>query len=126
MKIKSTAFEEGQMIPLIYSCDGDNINPPLEISEATGGAQSLALIMDDPDAPNGTFTHWVVWDINPTTYQIPENSVPEGAIQGLNSAGRPGYHGPCPPLNCMHSAENLISLKTLRFQKYKEKLILVL
>ena len=110
MKLKSPAFEENQLIPPIYTCEGDGISPPLEISETSGGAQSLALIIDDPDAPNGTFTHWVVWDISPQTQHIPENNVPEEAIQGLNSAGRVGYHGPCPPSGVHHYHFKLYAL----------------
>lgn len=97
MKISSFAFAEGASIPPKYTCDGENISPPLIIGEVPGSAVSLGLIMDDPDAPSGTFTHWVMWDINPDAVEISENSVPEGAIQGLNSANKNEYTGPCPP-----------------------------
>src|SRR3989344_9637449 len=97
MKIKSPAFEENQMIPKIYSCDGDGVNPALEISEVPENAHSLALIVDDPDAPNGTFTHWLLWNIPPITREIPQNSFPQGSVQGMNGAGKFGYIAPCPP-----------------------------
>jgi len=97
MRIKSPAFEENQPIPPMYACDGENYNPPLEFIDVPTNAQSLALIMDDPDAPTGTFTHWLVWNIPPLTAKIEENSVPERSEQGLNSGGNPGYMGPCPP-----------------------------
>ncbi|MBI2621095.1 MAG: YbhB/YbcL family Raf kinase inhibitor-like protein [Candidatus Levybacteria bacterium] len=102
MKIKSPVFSENQIIPTIYTCDGDNINPHLDILETPANAQSLALIMDDPDAPNGTFTHWMMWNISPQIKEIPEGGVPEGAIQGLNSGGRVGYFPPCPPTGMHH------------------------
>lgn len=97
MKLKSPAFEDSQMIPSIYTCDGDNINPPLEISGIPPSAKSLALIMDDPDAPRGTFTHWLMWNIPPDTSKISENDWVEDSEQGLNDAGELGYMGPCPP-----------------------------
>lgn len=97
MKLKSPAFEEGQLIPPIYTCDGDNINPPLEITDVPANAQSLALIVDDPDAPNGTFTHWLLWNMSPLTREISENISPGVASQGMNGAGQQGYLGACPP-----------------------------
>ena len=102
MKLKSPAFEENQPIPPIYTCDGDNISPPFEILDVPANAQSLALIMDDPDAPNGTFTHWLMWNISPQTHEIVENNIPEGSEQGTNSAGQLGYLGPCPPAGVHH------------------------
>src|SRR3989344_3122442 len=110
MKIKSPAFEENQTIPIIYTCDGDNINPHLDISEVPPSAQSLVLIMDDPDAPDGTFTHWMVWDIPPQTLEISENSFPEGSTQGINSAGQVGYFAPCPPSGLHHYHFKLFAL----------------
>ena len=110
MKIKSSAFEDNQMIPPIYTCDGDNTNPPLEFIDVPTNAQSLALIVDDPDAPNGTFTHWLVWDISPLTREIAENSPLEGAIQGINSGGHAGYFAPCPPNGIHHYRFKLYAL----------------
>ncbi len=97
MRIKSPAFEENQPIPPIFACDGQNHNPPLELIDVPTNAQSLTLIMDDPDAPTGTFTHWMIWNIPPLTSNIEEKNVPLEAEEGLNSAGHKGYMGPCPP-----------------------------
>lgn len=101
MKLASTAFEHGQPIPSKYTCDGDDVNPQLHISDIPEGTQSLALIMDDPDAPAGTanpgWVHWVVYNISPVTTDIAENSVPDGGTEGQNDFGNTGYGGPCPP-----------------------------
>lgn len=97
MKITSPAFAEGEMIPKKYTCDGEGISPPLAISGIPPETKSLALIADDPDAPSGTFTHWVVWDIDPKTAEIAEGDIPAGAVSGTNSGGRIGYYPPCPP-----------------------------
>ncbi len=97
MKITSSAFEHNQSIPPKYTCDGDDTNPPLSISEIPEGCKSLVLIHDDPDAPGGTWVHWILWNIEPSVTEIEENSVPPGAKQGTNSWDRTGYGGPCPP-----------------------------
>lgn len=73
------------------------MSPPLEISGVPEGAKSMVLIMDDPDATHGLWVHWVLWNISPDTKEIPENSVPAGAAEGMTSFGKPGYGGPCPP-----------------------------
>lgn len=97
MKITSPVFENNGNIPPKYTCDGEGINPPLAIGDAPEGAQSLALIMDDPDAPlAGGFVHWVVFNIDPNVKEVKENSVPENTIQGTTSAGKAGYVGPMP------------------------------
>jgi Raf kinase inhibitor-like YbhB/YbcL family protein len=96
MKITSSGFQQGTSIPSKFSCDGTNTNPPLQISDVPPEAKSLVLIVDDPDAPNGTFTHLVVWNISPQTRTIGEGSAPKG-VQGTNDFGRSGYGGPCPP-----------------------------
>ncbi len=97
MTISSPAFAQGQAIPKKYTCDDAGINPPLNISSVPQEAQSLVLIMDDPDAPGGTWTHWIVWNILPSVTSIAENSVPPGAIVGQGSSGQNVYGGPCPP-----------------------------
>lgn len=97
MKIESAAFQHNQSIPSKHTCDGQNVNPPLTFSDIPAEAKSLVLINDDPDAPAGTWVHWTVWNISPTTTQIPENSVPQGAVEGITSFRKPGYGGPCPP-----------------------------
>lgn len=92
--ITSTAFDEGELIPRRYTCDGDNINPPLDVENMPDGTQTIALIMEDPDAPNGVFTHWTAWNLPP------DISIPEGrqhTMNGTNSGGKAGYIGPCPP-----------------------------
>ena len=85
------------MIPSEYTCDGADRNPPLTIRNIPAKAGSLALIVDDPDAPRGTWVHWVLWNIGPGTTEIPSNSVPSGALQGRNDFGKQAYGGPCPP-----------------------------
>lgn len=110
MKIKSPAFEENQPIPPVYTCDGDNVNPPLQISDVPANAQSLALIVDDPDAPNGTFTHWLLWNMSPQNHEIAENSAPDGATQGTNGADQLGYLGACPPSGVHHYRFKLYAL----------------
>jgi Raf kinase inhibitor-like YbhB/YbcL family protein len=111
MKLTCPSFEDDQMIPSIYTCDSDNINPPLEISDVPQGTKSLALIMDDPDAPGGAFTHWMMWNIPPDTKIIDENDWPQGAEQGLNDGGELGYYGPCPPEGVHHYRFKLYALK---------------
>ncbi len=96
MKITSSAFQQGGNIPSKFTCDGANTNPPLQISDVPPEAKSLVLIVDDPDAPSGLFTHWAVWNISPQTSTIAEGSTPKG-VQGTNDFGRSGYGGPCPP-----------------------------
>jgi Raf kinase inhibitor-like YbhB/YbcL family protein len=96
MKITSSAFQEGASIPSKFSCDGANTSPPLQIAEVPSGAKSLALIVDDPDAPSGLFTHWTVWNISAQINAIAEGSAPKG-VQGTNDFGKSGYGGPCPP-----------------------------
>ena len=100
--LKSAAFSEGGWIPEKYTCDGDNVSPPLEWSGLPLGTASLALICDDPDAPMGTWVHWVVFNIPPETDGLPENVPPErelkqGGLQGINDFRKIGYGGPCPP-----------------------------
>jgi hypothetical protein len=96
MKITSSAFQEGGNIPSKFTCDGGDTSPPLQIAEAPSGAKSLVLIADDPDAPSGLFTHWMVWNISPQTGTLGEGSAPKG-VQGTNDFGKSGYGGPCPP-----------------------------
>lgn len=97
MKITSSAFQEGGNIPAKFTCDGANVNPPLHIGQVPAEAKSLALIVDDPDAPGGLFIHWLVWGIDSKTTDIAENSVPPNALEGKNGFGKSGYGGPCPP-----------------------------
>ena len=95
--VDSSVFKPGAMIPKQFTCKGANVNPPLHFQGVPRGAKSLALIVDDPDAPTGLFTHWLVWNIDAVTSQLSTNSVPAGAVQGTNDFGKVGYGGPCPP-----------------------------
>lgn len=97
MTITSPVFNHNGFIPKKYTCDGEDINPPLEISGVPVNAKSLVLVVDDPDAPGKTWVHWTLWNINPQTTRIDENSVPAGAVGGVTDFGKPGYGGPCPP-----------------------------
>jgi hypothetical protein len=97
MILESSAFANNTNIPSKFTCDGEDINPPLSIKEVPIEAKSLVLIMDDPDAPMGTWLHWTVWNIDPATSEIVENSIPPGAGEGATDFSRPGYGGPCPP-----------------------------
>jgi len=94
LEVSSPAFEEGGAIPARYTCEGMNINPPLQIGQIPEGTQTLVLIVEDPDTAKGVFDHWIVWNIPPGN-RIEENSHP--GISGTNGAGKTGYHGPCPP-----------------------------
>lgn len=96
LKVTSSAFENSGMIPSKYTCDGIDVNPQLSIEGIPPKTKSLVLIMDDPDAPMGTWVHWVLWNIH-IDGEIEENNVPGGAVQGVNSGGEISYAGPCPP-----------------------------
>ncbi len=110
MKLTSSAFTNNSNLPAQYTCDGAGTNPPLRISDVPTNAQSLVLIMDDPDALAGTFVHWLVWNIEPQPIEIEENSLPNGAISGTNSARRTGYVPPCPPSGTHHYVFKLYAL----------------
>jgi len=112
MKITSSVFINNENIPVKYTCDGEGVNPPLRIEGVPDSAQSLALIVDDPDAPSGTFIHWTLWNIKPQTTEIPENSVPAGSVQGATSTGDPGYVSPCPPTGTHRYNFKLYALDT--------------
>jgi len=94
LNITSPAFENNGFVPSKYTCDGADVNPPLKIKDVPKGTESLVLIVDDPDAPMGTWDHWIVWNIPPTE-AIDEDSVP--GIEGMNDFNRHSYGGPCPP-----------------------------
>lgn len=97
MKITSPSFEHNQNMSSKYSCDGENVNPPLQFIDIPQNAKSLVLIVDDPDAPSKTWIHWVVFNIDPKTSGIEENSKPTTGIEGMTDFGRTGWGGPCPP-----------------------------
>jgi len=97
MKITSQAFNNGGKIPDKYTLYGDNIIPPLHLEEVPEKARSLALVVEDPDAPKGTFNHWILFNVDPRTRDIKENCVPVMATQGRNDFGEVEYDGPKPP-----------------------------
>ena len=102
IKVTSPAFTQGGVIPVQYTCDGKDISPPLSWTEGSSGTQSYALIADDPDAPMGTWVHWVAYNLPASAASLPENVAKEerlsdGAVQGVNDFKRYGYGGPCPP-----------------------------
>jgi len=102
LELKSSAFAEGGTIPKKYTCDGQNISPPLSWTAPPKGTNSLALVCDDPDAPGGVWVHWVLFGLAPETKELPEAISPQevvlgGAKQGRNDFGKLGYGGPCPP-----------------------------
>jgi len=102
MKLSTTAFTPGGLIPLPYTCDGSDFSPDLEWEDAPAGTRSFALIMDDPDAPRGTWVHWLIYNIPAPAFRLAaklprEAEHPSGLKQGANSWGRIGYNGPCPP-----------------------------
>ena len=101
MQIKSAAFQEGGMIPARYTCDREDVSPPLSWTEIPDGTAGLALIVDDPDAPMGTWVHWVLYDMPPDATGLPEDVPPDekpaaGGCHGITDFGRIGYGGPCP------------------------------
>jgi Raf kinase inhibitor-like YbhB/YbcL family protein len=97
LKITSPAFQNNGHITSKYTCDGEDIDPPLMIENCPQGAKSIAIIVDDPDAPVGIWVHWVIWNIAPNVKEIKENTVPQGAVEGMNDFGKHSYGGPCPP-----------------------------
>lgn len=97
MEILSSAFSNNDYLPQQYTCDGQDISPPLKFQDVPETARSLVIIVDDPDAPMGDFVHWTVWDINPNVDEIAEDSVPLDGIEGATDFGSSGYGGPCPP-----------------------------
>jgi Raf kinase inhibitor-like YbhB/YbcL family protein len=112
LTVSSPAFRQGNLIPATYTCDGPDINPPLLIEHVPLAAKTLALIMDDPDAPGGMWVHWILWNIDPGTHEIKENSVPGGAKQGRNDFGKTTYGGPCPPSGTHRYFFKLFALDT--------------
>ncbi|MGB9634938.1 MAG: YbhB/YbcL family Raf kinase inhibitor-like protein, partial [Candidatus Micrarchaeia archaeon] len=101
MKLVSSAFDNNGIIPEKYTCEGIDVNPPLHIDSIPDGTESIAIIVDDPDAPLGTFTHWIAWNIPPALTDIPENATLD--YEGTNDFGSVGYGGPCPPRNSQHT-----------------------
>jgi Raf kinase inhibitor-like YbhB/YbcL family protein len=97
MTLTSSAFKDGAPVPRRFTCDGDGVSPPLAWSNPPSGTRELVLVVEDPDAPGGTFVHWTLFGIPAQTTAIHEGAVPKGAAQGENSAGDDAWTGPCPP-----------------------------
>jgi Raf kinase inhibitor-like YbhB/YbcL family protein len=112
VKLTSPAFTDNGSIPARFTCQGDDVNPRLDIEGVPAGAKSLVLIMDDPDAPAGTWDHWIVFNVAPDTASIAEDSVPAGAVQGRNGWGNSEYGGPCPPSGTHRYVFKLYALDT--------------
>lgn len=110
MQITSPAFGHNQNIPPQYTCDGADISPPLAIAGVPDTTKSLALIIDDPDAPRGDWVHWLAWNIDPKTTEIKANSVPANATQGTTDFDRTSWGGPCPPSGTHHYHFKLYAL----------------
>lgn len=121
LTITSTAFATNSEIPVLYTCEGNDVSPPLAWSGAPAATKSFALIVDDPDAPDPaapktTWVHWVLYDVPATTIGLPEavasNALPAGSREGVNSWGRTGYGGPCPPVGRHRYFHKLYALDT--------------
>ncbi len=119
LKLQSTAFKEGGRIPDKYTCNGDDISPALNWGKAEAGVNSWALIVEDPDAPRGVFTHWIIYNIPANVTSLSEGlptreKLDNGALQGKNDALKVGYSGPCPPPGPVHHYHfNLYALDAL-------------
>jgi Raf kinase inhibitor-like YbhB/YbcL family protein len=132
LTVASAAFESGRPIPVKYTCQGDDVSPPLRWEGAPATTKSFALICDDPDAPGGTWVHWVIYNQPPDAASLLENTaksvaLPNGGAQGRNSFGNIGYGGPCPPGGKAHryffKVYALDVALTLKDQPDKEKLL---
>jgi Raf kinase inhibitor-like YbhB/YbcL family protein len=107
LTLTSSAFRDGEPIPVIHSCDGEDLSPQLAWTGAPVETRTFALICDDPDAPRGTWVHWLIWNLGADTVELgqgvpPRPQLPSGARQGLNDGGDLGYAGPCPPPGAPH------------------------
>ena len=125
--MNSSAFENNSHIPVKYTCDGSNINPPLTIEGITAETKTLVLIVDDPDCPTGTFDHWIVWNISPITRKIGENTIP--GTEGISSYRKHAYGGPCPPYGThryffkVYALDTQLDLKSNSTKKDVEKVM---
>ena len=112
MNLTSPDFGEGGNIPERFTCDGKDIAPTLKIDGVPKEAKSLVLIVDDPDAPGGNFTHWLIWNVMPDLTEIVANKLPAHALQGVNDFGKSRYSGPCPPAGVHRYCFRLFALDT--------------
>ena len=106
-QLSSPAFKSGDAIPAKYTCDGLNISPPLQWEDVPQNTQSIAIVVDDPDAPSGLWTHWILYNLAPSMRSLQERvskdfKLPDGSMQAENDYGKPGYGGPCPPSGTHH------------------------
>jgi hypothetical protein len=111
MSVSSPVVVAGGRLPSEYTCDGKGVSPPLTIQGVPSRAKALALVVTDPDAPGGTFTHWSVWNINPSTTTIAEGSKPRGATEDENGFGKVGWGSPCPPSGIHHYVFTVYALE---------------
>jgi Raf kinase inhibitor-like YbhB/YbcL family protein len=110
--VDSPAFGDGQQIPRAYTCDGAGVSPPLSWSGLPSATRSVALVVDDPDAPGGSFVHWLVRDIAPSVSRVDRGQVPEGGTQITNSSDGDSYFGPCPPSGTHHYRFTVYALRS--------------
>ncbi len=120
LKVESTAFADNEPIPDKYTCNGNDTSPPLMVTGIPNGTKSLALVVEDPDAPSGLWIHWLVWNM-PVASELKEDNVPAGALQGTTSEGSTGYHGPCPPSGTHRYMFKAYALDTLFTLSSKSK-----
>jgi Raf kinase inhibitor-like YbhB/YbcL family protein len=113
ISVTSPAFGDGQTIPERYTCRGAGQSPPLRWSGVPAGSSSVALVVTDPDAPRGTFVHWVLYDLPGEDGELSAGQVPAGAQQGENSAGKSGWYPPCPPSGTHHYVFTVYALDGL-------------
>ena len=126
LAISSPAFADGQPIPPKFTADGANLSPALAFANPPAGTACFALIVDDPDAPMGTWVHWVAWNIPSGARTIPEGRLPAGSVEGRNSWGRTGYGGPSPPSGTHHYHFKLYALdRTLELPRTADKTALI-
>ncbi len=113
MRIESPSFRHNERIPKKYTCDGEDVSPPFKINDVPDGAKSLVLINDDPGATNGTWVHWILWNIPAITRELAEGKVPHGAVEGITSWGETGFRGSCPPSGTHRYFFKLYALDTV-------------
>jgi hypothetical protein len=112
ISITSPSLQAGGDIPAKFTCDGTNVSPEFHMTRVPNEAKSLVLIVDDPDAPRGLLTHWIVWNIDSKTTRVAENGAPTAGVQGTNDFGKRSYGGPCPPQGTHRYSFKIFALDT--------------